>query len=560
MLKVVHWLKKDKLSKDLEKANFLLCNKKGGYLYLSTKRETKNQGFFINENFSLFKSIENIQINGQITKATNKFSSVTFERDNNAIEHFILPYEHNAFIYELKKYRDDLILDLDCRGAWDKDQWGRYYNVQIEKNRIIISYEKQNDYHLYVVITGKNLNAEKIREWHNVHYPLDNIRKDEPDREIYKAVKLQIKSDTKLVFSTNTNREKAIKEGDYVYRNINKLKRKQDNAMIHKTNIKNKIQRMAYNAALNSLNGLLSEIDNNLGIIRAFPWYYKFWSRDEMYAIKALGKRKEASEIYSRTLWGIRPKGTIPNINPSPENGCVDITGLFYYRYSKRDELKKTILALETNHESKGFVVNKPKQTWMDSIDREGPRIEVQALMLNMYNLIGEKNKELTLKNRVKELFWNGKYLNDGIDDFTIRPNFILAYFFYPDLLTKEEWMKCFNNTLPKLSCSWGGISTLDRNSGLYEPMNTGININSYHSGDSFFFINNIAAMAMLRLNKRHYKDRIKNIVDSSTEEILWNGFLGHHSELSSAKKMESRGCRCEAKAAATYIELLNEF
>jgi len=173
MLKVEHCLKNDKISKTVDNAQFLLGNKLGGYLYLGSDTLSRHQGLFFNDKFILYKTIDNLQIDGNITKVTNKFSSIIFERDNKAKEKYTFPYHHNSFIYEVKGYKGDLIVNLDCREALDLDEWGRFYNIHIEKNHILITYEKQNDYWLYVAITGKNLKAEKIREWFYQDYKQD---------------------------------------------------------------------------------------------------------------------------------------------------------------------------------------------------------------------------------------------------------------------------------------------------------------------------------------------------------------------------------------------------
>jgi glycogen debranching enzyme len=506
----------------------------------------------------MFKSIDNIHVNGKITKITNKFSSIIRERDNKSTEEFTWPFEHNSFIYEIKKYNGNIVLDLDCRGSSDNDEWGRFYNISLSKNQIIITYEKQNDYWVYVVITGKNIKAEKVREWKRVPCEIDIERGEEPAKHIYTALKINISGDAKLVFSAGTEREKVIRESDYVFRNINKLKRKQENAMLYKNTIKNKEKRMACNAALNSLNGLLVDVNGKLGIFAGFPWFFQFWTRDEMVSIKALGKRKEASDIFGRTLRNIEKDGRLPNRNPSTQEGGADGIGWFYKRYAKKDELNNVIDALHKNHTKDGFLIAKKRETWMDSFNREGACIELQALMLNMYKLSGRKKLEAELKKKVKVSFWNKKYLNDGLEDPTIRSNVLLAYYIYPDLLTKEEWLKCITFILPKLWCNWGGISTLDKRDKDFKPLNTGINHKSYHRGDSFIYVNNITAIILNDLDKKTYKNKISKIVEASTNEILWEGILGHHSEISSAKKLESKGCKCQAWSAATYIEMMN--
>jgi len=60
-------------------------------------------------------------------------------------------------------------------------------------------------------------------------------------------------------------------------------------------------------------------------------------------------------------------------------------------------------------------------------------------------------------------------------------------------------------------------------------------------------------------LDKKLYKKYINKILKSSTDDILYNGFIGHASELSSAKEFSSEASLCQAWSAATYIELIHE-
>ena len=161
-------------------------------------------------------------------------------------------------------------------------------------------------------------------------------------------------------------------------------------------------------------------------------------------------------------------------------------------------------------------------------------------------------------------------YLNDGYDcpmDSVIRPNIFLAYYIYPELLTSKEWVEVFDNALPKLWCDWdmgegvegGGLSTIDKTHPLYQPYYTGIDNKSYHRGDSWFWINNIAAISMYRLDKERYKDKIFKIVNSSSQDILYWGFIGYASELASSGWFKSGGCLCQTWSIATFIELIHE-
>ncbi len=228
------------------------------------------------------------------------------------------------------------------------------------------------------------------------------------------------------------------------------------------------------------------------------------------------------------------------------------------------EKISQIIRYIVDYHANKdGLIVNNSSPTWMDSIQRSQFPVEMQALQLSIYNLAhkatGEKKYKLlekTLLKKTREHFWTGEYLKDGKDDETIRPNIFLSYYIYPKLLTKKEWTRCFDCALKHLWLDWGGLSTIDKKNSLFVGNHTGETPSSYHRGDSWFWINNIAAICMLRLDKKKFSFKIKKIFQSSTKDLLWYDAIGHSSELSSAQKFIPAGSISQAWSSATYLEL----
>ena len=238
--------------------------------------------------------------------------------------------------------------------------------------------------------------------------------------------------------------------------------------------------------------------------------------------------------------------------------------------YEMESFLEKSLNALLNFHTNDFFETNGKLETWMDTEFgndcRDGIRIEIQAFRLNIYGLLFEltqnqkyKVLENLLRNKVRQKFWNGKILADGLNDFTIRPNIFIAHYAYPDLLTTKEWETCFENTLNQLWLEWGGLSTIDKSNQLFAETSTGEDIKSYHRGDSWFWINNLAALVLNKVNKQKFDKQIQKIISASTEEILWKGCVGCHAELSSAKELRSEGCWNQAWSNAMFIEMIEE-
>jgi glycogen debranching enzyme len=152
-----------------------------------------------------------------------------------------------------------------------------------------------------------------------------------------------------------------------------------------------------------------------------------------------------------------------------------------------------------------------------------------------------------------------GKYLADGAEDDAIRPNVFIAAYAYPELLSKKEWIACFDQILPRLWLDWGGISTIDVSHPFFVANHTGENSKSYHSGDSWFWLNNLAALVLFAFDKKKYKNYIQHVLKASTQEILYEGVVGHHAELSGASEFKPAGSLVQAWSAAMYVELIEE-
>jgi len=205
--------------------------------------------------------------------------------------------------------------------------------------------------------------------------------------------------------------------------------------------------------------------------------------------------------------------------------------------------------------------------------NRDGFCIEIQAYYINMLYLqeLLEKITKQGIKPKIKptlrkiqDEFLNNSIIQDRLNfDFTktneTRPNIFLAYYFCNSIFSNKIWEKTFDNALEKLWLDWGGFSTINKDSEIYCDTYTGQNNFSYHRGDSWFFINNIAAISMYNLNKEKYQEHINKIIESSTTDILFNGIVGHCSEISDAKELTAKASLSQLWSIATYIEMIKK-
>ena len=616
-MKVVDIADERKASSDVKTASFVLSNQLGGFCLLSNKPLTRYGGVFYFENFdNIYKVVENIggAINKEPKRIINKLWCVEREFDDFK-ETYSMPFHFNSLIYESDK---PVLLDiiLDVKPIFDNREWGRNYEIKKEKNNIIIKFTKKTDYRednsngeeeysIFMSIACGNLDYELMDIWEKLFYEYDKERNTPPfERYVYNALKLKT---NKAVFSFSKKKKDAVKESNYVFKNSKRLMKNHHNyvsKLIHNKQIKNQEIDTAYKCTLNAIDQLIVEHRTEHGIYAGFPWFVQLWARDELISLKSLMLLEKFSitkQILFRYLNHLSPDGNLFNRVPerTEQEGVElhnsDAVGWLFKRIddfmielknknqlrkylAKKDlefikeRLEHTIYLLRKFNTADDFAVSKPLATWMDTSPdgkedtREGFPIEIQALRLKLYSMMYElsgeekyKNLELELKRKVKKEFWNKKFLKDLMNNNLIRPNVFIAAYVYPNLLTKKEWETCFKTILPKLWLKWGGLATIDRKNPLFKDTYSGEKPVSYHRGDSWFWINNLAALVLYKTNKKLFKKYIDKILQSSTKEILYLGTIGQHSELSSAKSLKSEGCWAQAWSNALYIELINE-
>lgn len=593
-------------------ASFLLTDKRGGYFSLANKENNLShyQGWFVflPEKWMPFKVIENIRLNKEPDIVENHFYKIV-RRTGDVKEKFLLTQD--ALIYQAENYDGDVSLDLDFREVHDFTRQGRIYSIKKHKDAIIIEYNKFDSDKLdkllgtyYLVIKGAELYT-KTENWALKTYPYDRERGTISEFYVYEALKIKVFGKKNLVFCFSQDKEQALGTAAYVYSHINiiegSLKKYFEDFIKGKD--------FAWDCARKALDDLTItlpvEKKETTGIFAGLPWFFYYWSRDELLSLSGLLAQEKydlVKDIITRYFEKVKSDGRLPNRYPDSELGSADAIGWLckrtnqflemlqrkgklkeYYSTKELDTLRKQVMIiidkLRTAYEKEGLIYNRFKETWMDTDYhgdlREGARIEIQALQLAIYKLAqflcaltSKKDVktyvllETELREKTRKLFFKENLLADGYNDdkpdFTIRPNIFLAHYAYPELLSRKEWKLVFEKALAALWCDWGGSSSIDKAHPWYKPKHTGFNNESYHRGDSWFFVNNIAAISMHCVDKDFFKPFINKILEASKEECLYKGYMGHCAEISDAFNLSSKGCWAQAWSAATLIEAIS--
>ena len=566
---------------------FMLKNKKGEFLFFSTEKNISNyNGLYIvkeGEEPSLFKTIDEIKLLGtEVEILTNNFNC--FERESRGKEKFY--FDENGMIYEIDNYKGMGEIHFDTREIYDYSNNGRNYEIYTKKDLIIIKYlkieeGKEKKYEIYTAVKGIKL-YEKPNEWIKKNYEYDSARKSPPyNFFVYNGIRFEVDGKIEIRIASDFSEEKAIQK-------IAKISRK---------SLPRSDKDLAFVCAKESIKNFFVDVNGKKGIYAGLPWFFQFWTRDEAISLGAfinLGMYNEVKDIIFRHLDKILDNGRISNRFPFANLGSADGVGWVFKRaqdlieklesigklneYISMDELgmikEKLAFSIERTRENyfeKGLIRNFARETWMDTDfgndTRDGYRIEIQALYLNMLKffrkicwMVGEEvsnDEEEEIKRNIRDEFFDGRLLADGLDDYTIRPNVFLAYYVYPELLKRSEWEIVFDNTLEALWCEWGGLSTIDKSSSLFCADYSGQDNRSYHRGDSWFFVNNITAITLNDINREKYKEYINKIIEANEKEILSLGIIGESSELSSASQLKSEGCLAQAWSSSTFVELV---
>ncbi len=598
-MKAVHVLGNRAIEKDSTnegELSFVLSNSSGGFAHFSASQSSKYQGFFAKIGGNLFKIIESLKASSEekVSAVENTGYSAIFYRGS-FYESFFMPQQKNSLVYQ-SSIELPVELFFDVMLANDFRVWGRHYNVvKAADDSIVMQFTKKTDnkednsnekeeFKIFVAIRHDGFAVSLNGEWVNRSYILDAKRNSASERYVYRATTVTAKT---LVISAAATAEAALKEANAVFKSIDKLKReaKSHYNKLCGVSTKSGSSKNEITLAANAASVALDKLKSGSGLYAGLPWFFQEWSRDELVSCVAL-PAAERKKVVLSYLDYILEDGRVPIIigsSDNPQNSSADSVGWLFKRASDlraegkftgaetkklRAGLKKSIDGLLRFHSKNGFITSEKNETWMDTSysddGRKGACIEIQAMQLNMYHLMNKLSKEKTyllleksLRQNVRKFFWNGSMLADRLNDYTTRPNIFIAAYIYPELLSKKEWEACIQSALPKFWLDWGGLATIDKAHSSFRSEHTGETNESYHRGDSWYWINNIAAIVMHSVNKRKFKSYIEKIAAASKNDILWKGAVGCASELSSAKEQRAEGCLNQAWSNSTFIELV---
>lgn len=555
-----------------EPVAFILVNDRKDFATFYETPRTRYEGFFIAHGDTFIKTLSRIVKRGVADR-------LEFYHDENAAarrygakaELYSVVPDEPVLVYEASG-KDTLLVRLDMRDQFHIPQWGRDYVIGERGDVVVVRYSDDRVTEpVYLAILHDGV-FRSLGSWVPLEYGRDRQRNSEP--ALLYEYELGEFSAKRLVFAFAANEAQAVARAEKYsgFTRFDLLKRERAKIERAGKDVGHAEKEIARCGAQDALDALF--IENRM--LAGMPWFTKAWVRDELISLPALSKERASAVIakYIRGDWG---GGRLPVIFGG-HNCCSDGLGLLSWAILfggiKLDDEDKQALAfklmraideLEETENEYGFIPSHERESWMDSLGRTGYPVETQALyskILQLGELLTESDyyekKRATLLKNVHTHYFIDGYLHDRLYDETMRPNVFLAALFAPELLTKAEWESCFDRVLPALWLEWGGLASVEPEHECFRDVSAGEHDTSYHNGDSWFFVNNIAALVLHNINAAKYAEYIDAILDASTTEILWHNYAGYPGEISSARALESWGCGLQGFSAAAYVYLAN--
>jgi hypothetical protein len=511
----------------------------GYFLHAST--HSQYQGIFARQDNTLFKYIDAFDIDHDIHTVERRPGAIQLHTDDGTIT-----IEQSLSGVRLAATMEtEMDIHVDMRYIHDYDTAGRIYNIERDDTTRITYTKYETDecttpaYDETLRIDAANWSSTE--EWMPKAYEYDERRGIKSDFWVFNAGSITIEPNRPahihIPLSQRHQTIPVFKEYGY-------------------------------------------EDNDELRIAAGYPWFHDAWSRDEIISLEPIiehapgvardllvsaaerdqGKQSvDGSSLASADTpgWLARRAGQLIKRSTALEDQTIisDYLERRWEDVNRHDEL----------------IANEARETWMDTDggtddDRRGIRIEIQAGWLEALRFLTEhadasyQETYETVKQAVQQhlvksgVAYDGR--EDGVLDWRRRPNVFLAYYLHSDMLPDAVWEQTFDRVIDACWLDWGGLSSIGIEDALFCSHHTGVDNRSYHRGDSWYYVNNIAAMALHDLNPQKYLKYVEAIRRASRKDKENHGAIGACSEISSAAEQTSHGCFSQAWSDATLREL----
>ena len=412
---------------------------------------------------------------------------------------------------EMKKLRVYLEIGINIRDR--EENWhDRKYEVKKQAGIILMNSEKGSL--AFGISKPFELSGQEI---YKDHFPGELERCFLPG-----TISFEVDSgeEVSIIFACGKNEAEAMCNFAYTKNSLVEIKKEPEKLLA--SNIKTGIKEIdeIFKKSVFGLEKLKVETEAGFGYVAGYPWFIQFWGRDLGWMIPAIvdyGNFEDARKTLMTLMKFQSKEGEIPNfisLNGSPTYGSIDATPLWiissaYYIQNSGDleflkESKKNILKAFGWCMSKtddGLLEAGKRETWMDTLDRDGKPVEVQAIwyecllsLKKLSEILGEDLIDFSYIEEVKEKiekFWNPIYnlyfdrMKWKFRDERKTINSIFPVFFK---ISKNP-LKVLEKIESEEFTSPFGVRSLSKNDLDFNPL-------GYHTGSVWSWITGLAACA----------------------------------------------------------------
>ncbi|MEM5875187.1 MAG: amylo-alpha-1,6-glucosidase [Candidatus Aenigmatarchaeota archaeon] len=482
-----------------------------------------------------------------------------YETQNLKIEETLfVPEKERCLIIKLRienknENKENVKIELETAlniRDWNENWNEREYEISYRNNYYVAKCEKGK------VIFYSSYQGEFIGyHFYKTHYPSNETQRCFVTKNFLINLYLEGKEVKVLYFAFAINLE--VFEVETIIKNVENLEKEKrevyekvlkENMFSSDINYLNEL----FKIAILNMKKNIVEFEDKRVFVAGYPWFTQVWGRDSFISIWSYIFDADAAKntilLFAKNL----KNGIIPNFITKDyiDYNSSDSTPLFVialYKYIIRtgkvfliEEIKEKLIEIfrfyQKNKNENGFIYSNKNSTWMDSLEREGYCLEVQAFwyyaldcMSKIFSLIEEKEilKEIEqakkiLKKNIAKYFRKDEYYLDvlGKEYTSINQIFLPLAEVIP--LKKDFVIKLEETFLTDV-----GLSTLPKNSKEYSPT-------SYHKGASWSHL--LALLSFLEFkvgrieraleNLRRIYNKCNSLAISSIPEV-WNSENG---------------------------------
>lgn len=573
---------------------FLLGNNHKNLSYFGLSYYHAQEGFIKLINCFELENVEQIGCIYEGYKTTNEYHLKHLEPSQRITESYFLG-PSGGFVYNLSGYQGRVKINFDIRKIFSTT--GASYDVNIENGIIFVEGKLGLDY-FYVGINAKNTSYHMIKEFEKRDF------KDMGCINIFKLLEFDVADERNIYVGIGLSKLDVMEQ-------LELLEHHQDELMEFDKNISFEILKnvsfekpiqddflLAYKQSLYCYHHLFKRsIDDkvNTFLLSGFPTK-GINIFDELLSLRVMINRGSYIEVKNKLKYILNLVDNETGFITLNEDGgntslsCIFILAKRFedlifnldeqkklfeiFTYNELDAIYLKLVSCFTNisrncwSEDMELIFSTSNDLAIES-EEGGFYLESQVGYLNFISVLATFSTilqkanfryyvdfEQSFREKIIDNFFEGGFLIHKLNEFEISSNVFLSYYYYPNLLTKSDWIRVFNYAIKRLK-NKSGFSIY---STFHKFSKSTISLHSNEEikkEDSLVWLNNLAALVLYDCSSSKFNSTIREILLNSTKCILKEGIVG---TCCNANKTNNEYLinNISLNSTATYLELIN--